>query len=73
MGFWDALAKIALAIVFIYLVLRVLGVLNSPAIADIIAIFSAAYFVARYAAKIDIISEDIKELKKECPIFGKRK
>ena len=56
-SFWDILAWIAYVIFFTYLFLKALGVLNSPPIADIIAFASVAFFIGRYAQKIDSIEK----------------
>lgn len=53
MNFWDILAWISFGIVFLYFLLKIFGVLKSPIIADTIALISAAYFVGKYAQKID--------------------
>lgn len=54
-SFWDILAWIAYAIFFTYLFLKALRILNSPPIADLIAFASAAFFVGKYAQRIDTV------------------
>lgn len=73
---WDILVWIAFGIIVMYLFLKILGVIKSPITIDIIALLSGAYFVGRYAKKIDdafsdieTMKEDIKELNGKCPIF----
>ncbi len=75
MVFWDVLAKIALAIVIVYLVAKALGLISSPPPLDVAAIVSGGYFVWRYATKIDKIDgieEDMNKIKNgNCPAFEK--
>lgn len=71
---WDILAKIALAIIIIYFLLKAVGVLHSPVFADILTILSAGYFVGRYSTKIDKIDDiekDIESLRRKCPVIRK--
>ena len=70
---------VAFIIVIIYLLLKILGVIKSPITIDIIALLSGAYFVGRYAKKIDDsfedienIKEDVRELNVKCPIFKEK-
>jgi len=82
-NFWDFLAWIAFAIMVLYGLGKVTGVLNSPLPIDVAALFSGAYFLGRYAQKIshmskeidnsakDIgdIKDDLRQLDKKCPVF----
>jgi len=77
---WDILVWVAFAIVLIYILLKILGVIKSPVTIDIIALLSGAYFVGRYAKRIDDtfndienIKEDIKELDGKCPVFKEKR
>jgi len=76
---WDLLVWVAFAIVVIYIFLKIVGVIKSPITLDIIALLSGAYFVGRYAKRIDDtfddikdIKEDVRELNKNCPIFKEK-
>lgn len=76
---WNILAWIAFAIVVIYILLKILKIIESPVTIDIIALLSATYFVGRYAKRIDdtfndlkTIKDDIRELDKKCPIFEEK-
>jgi hypothetical protein len=71
-SFWDILAWIAFAYVVIYAILKVMGVLHSPIPIDIAAIVSTAFFVGKYAQRIDfcikdveLIKDDLKEVRNE--------
>jgi len=75
---WDILAWISFAIVVIYFLLKILGLIHSPLTLDVITLASAAYFVGRYAKKfddmfrdVDDIKKDIRVLDKKCPVFKK--
>ena len=61
----DWLAWIAFGILLIYFFLKIIGILNSPILADMIAFVSAGYFVGRYAMKIDTIFRDVEYLKRD--------
>lgn len=56
---WDILAWVAFGIVVLYFLLKALGILKSPIAIDIVTIVSAAYFVGKFAQKIDEVSNDI--------------
>ncbi|MBS3134842.1 hypothetical protein J4406_00500 [Candidatus Woesearchaeota archaeon] len=62
---WDWLAWVAFIILLVYFFLKIIGVFNSPILADMIAFVSAGYFVGRYAMKIDTIFRDVEYLKKD--------
>ena len=65
----DALAKVGLAIVILYLLGKVLGIINSPWQLDVLAIISGGFFVWRYATNIEEIHKDLHFLKRRCPEF----
>ena len=62
---WDILSWIAFAIVFLYFLLKILGVLNSPVSIDVITLLSGAYLLGRHVKKIDIVVDDVEYLKKD--------
>jgi len=82
-NFWDVLAWIAFAIMVLYGIGKVTGVLNSPLPVDMAALFSGAYFLGRYAQKISHMSKEIdrsakdivdikdglRQLGRKCPVF----
>ena len=59
-SFWDTLAWIAFAYVVIYAILKVAGTIHSPLQIDVAAIISIAYFVGKYAQKIDFFGKEIE-------------
>ena len=65
-SFWDWIAYIALGILVAYFLLKILGIIHSPIELDVIALISGAYLAGRYAMKIDIISSELKSIKKNC-------
>lgn len=74
-SFWDIMAWIAFAYVVVYAILKVAGILHSPLTVDVAAIASAAYFIGKYAQRIDFsiketdfVKNDLKGLKAE---FGR--
>lgn len=68
----DALAWVAFAIVVLYLLLKVLGIFESPLIADLTAVASGAFFVGKYAQKIDTYGEKIDVINKNISSINKR-
>ena len=77
--FWDVLAWIAFAIVVVYLLFRITGLIHSPFTLDLIAVLSGAYFVGRYAKRLDDtfsyiedMREDFRVLDKNCRLFKKK-
>jgi len=60
---WDILGWVAFAIVVLYILLKVLGIIHSPITVDIVALLSGAYFVGRYAKKIDDTFRDVDDIK----------
>ena len=76
----DTIGWIAFAIVVVYLLLKAFGVINSPLSVDLMAIISGAFFVGKYAMKMDYffkdveyIKEDIRKLDGNCPIFEEKR
>lgn len=76
---WDTLAWIAFAIIVTYLLLKLLGIIHSPLTVDLIALISGAYFVGRYAKKIDDtfddvgkVKKDLRKLNEKCPVLEKK-
>ena len=50
---WDILSWVALGYILIWLILKVLGVINTPPIIEWSPAFAAVYFVGRTMQKID--------------------
>ncbi|MCX6747271.1 MAG: hypothetical protein NTU63_04030 [Candidatus Pacearchaeota archaeon] len=61
--FWDIIAWAVLAGIFIWLILKVSGIINTPELIEYAPIFGAVYLVGWAMHKLDTASDDIKELK----------
>ncbi len=66
---WDVLAWIAFGIVVAYFLLKAVGILNSPPLADILAIGSASYFLGRQVMKLDYLHKDVEVLKVDVKVI----
>ena len=75
--YWSVLDKIGwVAFAIVVLLLKAFDVIHSPFTIDLIAIIYGAFFVGKYAMKIDYffkdvedIKEDIRKLNGSCPIY----
>lgn len=59
------LAWMAFAYLVIYATLKVIGVLHSPVQVDLAAIASVAYFVGKYAQRIDFCIREVDAVKQK--------
>ena len=64
LSFWDILAWIVLAGIFIWLILKAFGIINTPAILEYTPYFGAVYIAGWQIHKLSVVAEDVKELKK---------
>ena len=60
---WDIIAWIVLAGILLWLILKVSGVFNTPALLDSAPYFGAVYLVGWAMKKLDTAVDDIKDLK----------
>ncbi len=60
---WDIIAWAVLAGIFIWLILKLSGVINTPTLIEYAPIFGAVYLAGWAMHKLDTASDDIKELK----------
>lgn len=60
---WDIIAWIVLALIFIWLILKVSGIINTPLILEYAPYFGAVYLASWQIHKLYVVAEDIKELK----------
>jgi len=65
-NFWDILAWVVLAGIFIWLILKVSGIINTPALVELAPYFGAVYLVGWAMKKLDMAVEDVKGLKTNC-------
>jgi hypothetical protein len=61
--FWDIIAWVVLAGIFIWLILKVSGIINTLIIIEYAPIFGAVYLAGWAMHKLDSASDDIKDLR----------
>ncbi len=60
---WDIIAWIVLALILIWLILKVSGIINTPAILEYAPYFGVVYLAGWQIHKLYVVAEDVKELK----------
>jgi len=68
LNFWDVLAWIILGGIFLWILLKVLGIINTPSLIEFAPYFGAVYLAGWAMHKLDTAVDDIKDLKS----FAKR-
>ncbi len=61
--FWDIVAWLVLAGIFIWLLLKVMGVIQTSTLLEYAPIFGAVYLAGWAMKKLDTAVDDIKDLK----------
>ena len=61
---WDIIAWIVLILILIWLLLKVFGIINTPALIEYAPYFGAVYLAGWQIHKLAGVAEDFKELKK---------
>jgi hypothetical protein len=64
MGFWDVIAWIILFGIFVWLILKVLGIINTPLWIEYSPIFGAVYLAGWAMKKLDTAVDEIRYMKK---------
>lgn len=64
MNFWDALAWIVLGLILLWLILKTVGIINTPVLLEYAPVFGAVYIAGWAMHKLDSVAEDVKDLKK---------
>ena len=64
MNFWDYLAWIILGLIVLWLILKVLGVINTAVWLEYAPIFGAVYLAGRAMHKLDRVADDVSDLRK---------
>jgi hypothetical protein len=64
LNFWDVLAWKVLAGIFLWLILKVLGIINTPLLLEYAPYFGAVYLIGWQIHKLDSVADDVKELKR---------
>ena len=63
-NFWDWLAWIALAGIFVWLILKMLGIINTSVLLQYAPYLGAVYLAGWNIHKLDSVANDVKDLKK---------
>ena len=62
-SFWDVLAWVVLAGILLWVILKMVGVINTPVLIEYAPYFGAIYLVGWQMHKLDSVASDVKELK----------
>ena len=63
-SFWDVLAWVALGMIIIWGLLKSMGIINTPLWLQYAPIWPAIYIAGWQIHKLEIVAQDVKELKK---------
>jgi hypothetical protein len=63
LSFWDILAWIVLVGIFVWILLKVLGIINTPILIEYAPFFGAVYLAGWAMHKLDTAVNEIKGLK----------
>ena len=63
-SFWDILAWIVLGLILLWLILKTLGVINSPLWIEYAPIYGAVYIAGWQIHKLAIVAREVEGLKK---------
>lgn len=61
---WDIIAWLALAFIVVWLILKTLGIINTPLWLEYSPLYAAAYIAGWQISKLGRVAEDVGELKK---------
>ena len=64
LSFWDVLAWIVLFGIVVWLILKTLGIINTPLWIEYAPIYGAVYLAGWQIHKLETVSSDVKELKR---------
>ncbi len=64
LNFWDVLAWIVLAGIFIWIILKAFGIINTPALIEYAPYFGAVYLAGWQIHKLANVANEVHELKK---------
>lgn len=64
LSFWDAIAWLVLGGIGLWVLLKVLGIINTPLLIEYAPIFGAVYLAGWAMHKLDTAVDDVKDLKK---------
>jgi len=63
-NFWDILAWVALGFILVWLILKTLGIINTPLWLTYAPLYAATYVAGWQVNKLNTIGKDVEELKK---------
>ncbi|MFA4960875.1 MAG: hypothetical protein WC548_04405 [Candidatus Pacearchaeota archaeon] len=63
-SFWDILAWIVLAGIILWLILKVLGIINTSILLEYAPYFGAVYLAGWYMQKLENVCKEVEGLKK---------
>ena len=64
LNFWDSLAWIVLAGILIWLILKMLGIINTPVLVEYAPYLGAVYLAGWQIHKLDTVAKEVNGLKK---------
>lgn len=64
LNIWDVIAWIVLAGILVWLLLKVFGIINTPALIEYAPYFGAIYLAGWQIHKLAVVASDVRELKK---------
>ena len=64
LNIWDTLAWVVLALILLWLILKVAGVINTPELVTYAPYFGAIYIAGWQINKLSSVSDEVKELKR---------
>lgn len=71
MSFWDILAWIVLGLITLWLILKVMGVINTPLWLEYAPLFGAVYLAGRAMNILHRTAQDLRETKHEVRFLEK--
>ncbi len=63
LSFWDILAYIVLVLLIFWLILKMFGIINTPALVEYFPYFGLAYWAGWTIHKLATVSGDVRQLK----------
>lgn len=64
LSFWDIIAWLVLGGIALWVLLKVLGIINTPLLIEYAPIFGAVYLAGWAMHKLDTAVDDVKDLKR---------
>jgi hypothetical protein len=64
LSFWDLLAWIVLILIFLWLVLKTLGIINTPTWLEYAPLYGAIYLAGWQISKLANVAQEVKDLKR---------